>query len=195
MASVIVRIGEPIGSPPRSPILNERDESFSRARSTTKPCFGLFGEQEALMGAAARYDLSRRVADEHFVHHVFAIALEVAVDDDGAGREPLANHHGCEHVPFLARVQVAVNIRQIPCERVVNGAVENQRRSDGAAERRIAAVPWIVVAGAGDVGRDQIGRDVAGHAAEITAHVHLFAVEKFGSHCRVLRAANFSAWL
>src|SRR5271166_34862 len=103
------------------------------------------------MGAAARDDLSRRVADEDFIHDVLAIALDVAVDDDGARREALANHHGREQAPFLARVEVAVDVRQIPSERVVNGAVENECGSDGAAERRRTSIPWVVVAGAGGV--------------------------------------------
>ena len=131
--------------------------------------------------------------DENLIHYVFAIALDVTIDDHGARREPLAHHHRREQAPFLARVEVAVDVRQIPSERMVNGAVKNQRGSDGAAERRALAVPWIVVASAGDIRRDQIWRDVVGDAAKIAPDVHLFAVENFVSHRGVLRA-NFSAW-
>ncbi len=84
------------------------------------------------MSPAARHDLAARVADEDFVHDVFAIALDVTVDDDGASGQPLADHHRREDFPFLARMKVAVDIRQVPSERLVNGAVENQRGRDGA---------------------------------------------------------------
>src|ERR1700675_1678788 len=101
------------------------------------------------MGAAPRDDLSRRVGDNHFVHDVLAIAFHVAIDDYRASREPLADHHGCKQAPFLARVEVAVNVRQIPAERLINGAVEDQRGSERTSERRWATVPRIVVAGSG----------------------------------------------
>ena len=114
-----------------------------------------------------------------FVHDVFAIALHVAIDDYRARREALADHHRREQAPFLARVKVAVDVRQIPTERLVNGAVENQRGSERTSERRRASVPWIVVAGSRDVGRDEVGRNVVGDAAEVAADVHLFAIENF----------------
>src|SRR5271170_2588324 len=129
------------------------------------------------MGAAARHNLSRRVADENFVHHVFTIAFDVTVDDDGAGGEPFADSYGREQFPFLARVQVAENVRQIPSERAVHRVVENQRGSEGAAERRVAAIPRIVVTGARDVLGDEFGRDVPGDAAEVASDVNLFAIE------------------
>src|SRR5260370_27497219 len=131
------------------------------------------------MGAAARDDLSRRVGDQYFVHDVLAIALHVAIDDYRASREPLANHHGREQAQFLARVEVAVNVRQIPTERLINGAVEDQRGRERTSERRRASVPWIVVAGPRDVGRNEVGRDVVGDAAKVAADVHLFAIENF----------------
>ena len=127
----------------------------------------------------------------NFVHDVFAIALDVTVDDDGASGEPLADHHRREELPFLARVKVAVDVRQVPSERLVNGAVENQRGRDRAAERRLVAIPWIVVAGARDVSRDQFGRDVVGDAAEVAADVNFFAIENFTGHHAVLRALVF----
>src|ERR1700684_1283751 len=129
------------------------------------------------MGAAARHNLFRRRADQYFVHNDFAIALDVTVDDDGAGGEPFADFDGREQFPFLARVQVAENVRQIPSERAVDRVVEDQRRSDGAAERRVAAVPRIVVTRSGNVLGDELGRDVPGDAAEIASDVDLFAIE------------------
>ena len=194
MPSLILRIGRFDGIAAALADFERAGRILLAGAIDDEALFGLFGKQEALMGAAARDDLSRCVADEYFVHDVLAIALGVAIDDDGASREPLANHHGREQVPFLARVEVAVNVGQIPSERVVNGAMENQSGSDGAAERRGAAIPWIVVAGAGDIRRDHVGRDVVGDGAEIAADVYLFAVENFFGHRGVSRAASFSAW-
>ena len=66
-----------------------------------------------------------RVGDQYFVHDVLAIAFHITIDNYRARREPLTNHHRRKQAPFLARVQVAVDIRQIPTERLVNGAVED----------------------------------------------------------------------
>ena len=110
------------------------------------------------MGAAARHDEPGGVGDDDLAYDVLAIALEVALDDHPMRAQRIADHHRREVLPFLARVQVAVNLRQVPFGRwLINRRMQDQRRRDGTAEWRVATIPRIVVAGALDIGRDQPG--------------------------------------
>src|SRR5713101_3326174 len=134
------------------------------------------------MGSAPRDDPPARIGNDDFVYDVFAIALDVTVNDHGSGGEAFADHHRREQIPFLARVKVAVDVGQIPVEIAVNGAMENQRRSDGTSERRTVAIPGIVVASGRNIRRNQVGRDVVSHPAVVAAYVNFFAIERFVAH-------------
>ncbi len=137
----------------------------------------VLGEQETLMGAAAGYDTSAGVEDQRLVDHVLAVALHVTVDDDRSRVQPLAHHHRREEVEFLARMQVAVEVGQVPVKRMEDRRMNDERGRDRAAERRGSAIPWIVVAGARDVAFDQVRRDFVFGAAEVAADIDLISVK------------------
>src|SRR5437867_13288969 len=95
------------------------------------------------------------VRDDDLVHDELAIALDVAIDDNRSRRKPLPDSDRCEQFPFLARVQIAEDVGQVPFERAIHGVIKDQGRSDWVAEWRPIAIPRIVVASDGDIPRNK----------------------------------------
>src|SRR5579871_6574149 len=75
-------------------------------------------------------------------------------------------------------MQVAVDLRQVPFGGgFIDRGMQNERGRDRTAERRLAPIPWIVVTGARDIGRDHLGRNRVLENAVIAADIAIVVGE------------------
>src|SRR5262249_185841 len=112
----------------------------------------------------------------------------------GSGGQALAHHPRREDPPFLARVQIAVDVRQVPIQVAINRGVQNQRRCNRAAERRFTAIPGIVIAGTRDEFVDCVRCYLVTDAAVVAADATFILVE-YRFHDLILgfsRSSNFA---
>src|SRR5271154_1640596 len=100
------------------------------------------------MGPAALDQLSARTEEQAFVDYVLAIALAIARDYERTRVKFVAHPHRREALPLLARMQVAVNIWQIPIVGPKHRGMQNQGRCVSLVHGRITAILRIVVPGA-----------------------------------------------
>ncbi len=125
------------------------------------------------MSAAAVQDASVGPEAGHLLDHVFAVPLDVAVDDEGAGGDRVADHYRVEQLPLLLGVQVAVDVGQIPGQVAIDLAVQDKGWGDRPAEGGVAKVPGVLVAHRLGVVADEVrgDLDLAGVVAQPDVHV------------------------
>src|SRR4030095_17196219 len=75
--------------------------------------YGRVGE-EALMRPAALHPAAVGPGPQHLGDDVVVVTLAVTLDDGRVRAHEVADVHGCEELPFLARMQVADQVRQGP---------------------------------------------------------------------------------
>jgi hypothetical protein len=109
------------------------------------------------MGAAALRQLTVGFEDQRFVDDVFSVAFDIPIDNYRAAAQFLADANRREAFPFLTRVEIAENVRQIPFLRAEDGGMKYQRWRQRSAQRRSVAIPRIIVTGSGDVILDRGG--------------------------------------
>src|SRR5260370_38570689 len=99
------------------------------------------------MGARALDDLPGRGETEGaFDDDVVAVTLDVAVDDHDAAAQLVAATERRKSLPFLARMEVAVQGGEVP----IPGSAKRRRMEkesgrERAAERRGAVIPGLIV--------------------------------------------------
>ena len=134
------------------------------------------------MRAAALQPAAIGVGDQHLVDHVLAVAPHVALDHGRVRAYTVTDQHRMKELPLLLGVQVADQVGQVPRQVPVDLGVEEQRRCDGAAERRRAAIPRVAIVGAVAVHADQVGRDAVLVATHVAADEDVVLVVKCVCH-------------
>src|SRR2546423_6172494 len=122
------------------------------------------------MRPAARGEPAIGVEHHHLAYDVLAIALQVPVGDHPPRSHLLADLYRSEQVPFLARMQISVDARQIPIDGRVALRVQDQSWSDRCYTAG-AAVERIVVAGSFNKTIDDLRRDHVLVNAQVPADV------------------------
>src|SRR6266851_9951802 len=136
------------------------------------------------MGARALDDLpGRGGAEGAFDDDVIAVTLDVAVDDHDAAAQLVTDTERRKSLPLLARMEVAVQVGEVPIAgSAKRRRMEKQCGRERAAERRVAMIPGMIVAGAGDVIVDEFAGHFEIGPATIATDVDFLGLENFGCH-------------
>lgn len=129
------------------------------------------------MRPAALHDAVLAIEYENFVDHIFAIALDVTLHHHRTRPQMIALANRRKTLPFLARMQIAKGLWQVPGAIAKCHRMKNQRGRQRSAERRLTAIPRMIIAGRGDIVLNRRRVDNEFIAADIAADVNFIGTE------------------